>query len=181
MADMALAAFAGLSAALPAASTVATVLQGVATVGSVLMNMQASSQAAMAGQAQAQEERFQGDLARLESDRQVTESAARALELRRDALRKIGAARVAFGASGLDISSNQLGAAEGEIEGEAAYGLSIEKTNQKIAETEGALRQGQYVSRAANAVASGQAKSRASLVEAGVTGAKGLLSIVKRG
>ncbi len=89
-------------------STTATILSGVATVGSVLSSFQQAAEEERAGRFAANEALIGADIARLEGDRARVASEARAIDVRRDALKKIGAARVAFGASGIDISSGQL-------------------------------------------------------------------------
>lgn len=183
MAELAIAAFSGLSTAAGAATSSLglSILGGVATVGSVLMGLQQATQTEFAGRAAAQEAQFNADLARLEGERQATESQATAVELRREALRKIGAARVAFAGSGLDISSRQLEAIENNIERDTAYGLAIEKGNQDIARRLADVKAGQYELSAINAISAGKAKAAAERTGGFVTGAKGLLSIARRG
>jgi hypothetical protein len=184
MAEMALAAFGALgtgASAIGGMSTVMTVLSGVATAGSVLMKMSEARAAEASGLAAAQEAGFNADMARIEADSEANASASRAVELRRETMRKIGAARVAFAGSGLDMSSGQLVASERDLERQAAFGLEIEDSNRRLALAQGAARAGQYEIKAQGARAAADARSSGAMLDAGITGAKGLLSIIKRG
>lgn len=185
MAELAIGAFtaigSGLGAVAPAISTTMTVLQGVATAGSVLMSIMSAKEEQRAGAAAAEQATMRAGMERLEGQREATESAARALEIRREHARKVGAARVAFGASGLDISSGQLDALEGDLGNQATFGLDMERSNQRQALLLADLRAGQYEAQADNAIVGARARSNAKYVEAAASGAKGLLSIVKRG
>lgn len=148
-------------------STVLSVLGGVATAGSVLMQM-------AAGNAAEAESGLQESMALTEARSEAAASAARAVEIRREALQKIGAARVAFAASGIDLSSDQLTGIEDSIEDDAKYQTGIERANQRRALLMGKLRAGAFTARGANA-------AFASNAGALTTAAGGMLDIVKRG
>lgn len=173
MAELALgffSAMAGTGAAAGAVgvtSTVATVLSGVATAGSILMQLQS-------GQVQQQEANWNAQIATYDGEQQVLESQRRELEIRREVLQKVGAARVAFAGSGLDVSSGQLSAIEGDINTQGDYETGIEKANQRRARAEAAIKSSQLGTRGENA-------RLAATGGAFVTGARGLLDIVKRG
>lgn len=185
MAEIAASAFAATAAtaaaAVPAMSTAATVLAGLATAGSVLMGLQAAQASKVQGEAALADAKISAEVAGLEGERAATASAARAVELRRDALRKIGAARTAFAGSGLDVSSGQLEAFEGDVNNEVEYGLAFEQTNQKLGRVEAKLHGERYKARGENAYYASLAKADAQQMEAYATGARGLLSIARRG
>lgn len=194
MAELALAAFAGLGATGATAGTAAaaagaglfgstamSVLSGAATVGSVLMGFSSAAAEESGGRAALAEAQTQAAVARLEGEQSVTESAARAVELQKDHLRKAAAARVAFAGSGLDISSGQLGAIEGSLERERDYGLSIEAGNQATARSRAELTAGRYELAGVNSVAAAGSRATAKRLGGIVEGARGLLSFAKRG
>ncbi len=184
MASVAMVGFSAISAiasAMPAVSTVAGILGGVATAGSVLMGMQQARQHEVAGQIGQQEALFKSKLALLEGERQANASAAKAVELRRDAVRRVAAARVAFAGSGIDLSSGQLRNIEGDIENELDYGLKVEDFNTKMARGDAALRASQLRMQGVNIARAGKMKADAARMGAAVRGAQGLLSIIRRG
>ncbi len=176
------AATAGTAAtALGGLSTAASILQGVATIGSVLAGFSSASQAKLSGEAAMQEASFNAGMARVEASSEAAASANRANDLRRAALQKMGAARVAFAGSGLDISSGQLDAMEGDIANQTAYGLQIEKDNTRLSQAASEARAGQYLTRGMASRTAADARSSADMFGALGSGAKGLLSIIKRG
>lgn len=183
--ELAAVAFGGLGSALSGVaamgSTTLSVLSGVATLGSVLMGNQAAKAEEQAGRVAQQEAVMQADAARLDGERQVNESAARAVEIQREHVRKIAAARVAFAGSGLDISSGQLGAIERSLGREAEYGIGLESGNQRIARAGADLRAGQYELQGANALAAGRSRASARRLGGVVDAGRGLLSFAKRG
>jgi hypothetical protein len=183
--EVALAAFSGLGSAAAGVasfgSTAMSVLSGVATVGSVLMGAQSARAELQAGQAAMGEATTQAQIAQIEGDRAATESAARAVELQKEHLRKVGAARVAFAGSGLDISSGQLGSIERSLGHELDYGLSIEAGNQRIARAKADVTSGQYELAGANAVRAAEARASSKRLGGVLEGARGLLSFAKRG
>lgn len=187
MAEMAIAAFSGLSTLATGATAALgsslslSVLGGVATAGSVIMGLQQAGQERFAGDVAAREAGFNAEVARTEGERQATQSAARAVEIRRAALERIGAARVAFAGSGLDISSRQLGAIEDSIAADATYGLDMEKANQRIARASADVRAGQYETQGVTGRIAANARANAATLGGFVTGAKGLLSLARRG
>ena len=182
MASVAIAAFsaAAAAAAAPALSTVGTILQGVATVGSVLAGFQAAKQQEFAGAAQQQDLELQSRLAEQQGRGQELQSQQRAVELRREAVRRVAAARVAFGASGLDISSGQLRSIENEIQSDTDFGLSIEATNRDIGNQQSGVRAERLTTQGANARAAGASRASGTRIGAIGTGARGLLSIIRR-
>lgn len=188
MAELASAAFAAVSsafaataAAAPAISTAATVLSGIATAGSVLMGIAQSNQTRNASYAALREGEINAQAAEIEGERAATASAARAVELRRDAIRKMGSINVAFAASGLDASSGQLEGLTGEVENETAYGVKFEEINQQIARDEPKLMGMRYRDKGRSSYESSKVAAMADVVGGFSSGAKGLLSIAKRG
>lgn len=188
MAEMAVAAFTAIgsavssaAAALPAMSTVASVLSGVATAGSVIMGVQQSRQTRVAGEAAFLEGRINAEAATLEGERAATQSAARAVEIRREAVRKLAAARVAFAGSGLDVDSGQLLSIERSMDREADYAAGMDESNARIAQSEAGLSASRYRARGENARVAAKQKAEMETVGAGVTGLRGLVSIARRG
>lgn len=145
------------------------------------MGVAGAQQSALAGEAAALDARFNASLAEIDGQQQATASQAKALDLRREAIKRVGAARVAFGASGLDISSGQLSAIEGSIASDLEYGLALEKENENLARVGGQLKSLRYQSQAASSIAAGQAKAGGGYIGTGIKMAEGLLSIAKRG
>lgn len=188
MAEMAVAAFTAVSAAatsavaaLPAMSTVASVLSGVATAGSVLMGVQQARQTEVAGEAAYLDSRISSETAKLEGERAATQSAARAVEIRREAVRKLAAARVAFAGSGLDVDSGQLLSIERSMDDEVGHALGMEESNARIARSEAGFAASRYEARGDNARSAAKQKAQMERTGSVVTGLKGLVSIAKRG
>lgn len=188
MAEIAMAAFGGLtsaasgvSSAIGLSSGFMGVLQGVASVGSVLMGFAQGNQALEAGRAAQNEALFNAELATIEGERQANESRMRALEIRRETVKKIGAARVAFAGSGLSSGSGQLAGIEGSIEGDAAFGLALEKNNERQAIAGAALKGTQFRLQGLNAMQSAKARQFTHILGGVLGGAQGLIDIKKRG
>lgn len=181
MASLAVTALTAATTLGPTISTLSTVLQGAATVGSVLQGQQAAQEQLRAGHEKAADLELQAKLELARSEQETLASEARAVELRREALRKIGSARVAFGASGLSASSGQLAGIEGEIGNDAEFGLSIEASNRAINQNTSGLRRGQLRKQGRNAIRASSSQASATRSGALLTGAQNLLSIVKRG
>lgn len=188
MAEMALAAMsmAGTAAttaaaALPAASSAMSVLQGVTTAGSVLMGFMGGRQERRAGEAAALDAQLNADVARLDGERQVNESAERALRIQQDHVRKVAAARVAFAGSGLDISSGQLGSIEGSLGNEARLGLDVEVGNQRQARANADLRAGQYEAQARHAREGGRSRQMLRIASGLLDAGRDVIAIRRRG
>ena len=103
---------AGVTSALAPASGMLSALQGAATITSMASTLLGGAMAYRQSQDQAMFADLDAEGARLESEE-------RALRIRRETVQKIGAARVAGAASGLDLSST--GAIEGAIGDDAEY------------------------------------------------------------
>lgn len=184
MAEMATFAFSAASTALTSGSflsTAGTVLQGLMTAGSVLGGYMEAQQTKAAGQAAAFDANLNARAEELNTAQEATNSEARALEIRRETLRKMASARVAFAGSGLDVSSGQLLAIESSLESDAEFGLALEGSNNRINQARGDIRAGQYRLQGINAQRGASAQARAQRLGALTSGARGLLSIVKRG
>lgn len=114
---------AGVTSGLGAASGALSVLQGVATAASMASTLVGGLSAAGSAATNASLAKLQG-----EADYVASEQAA--LRIRRDAVQKIGAARVAFAGSGLDISSAD--GVVGDINAQANFETSVEMNNAKL-------------------------------------------------
>lgn len=152
-------------AAAGAASSALGTLSTVATVGSMISTI-------IGGYAGYQQSQAQAAVAGLNADQAHVEAAEQALRIRREAVQKIGTARIAFAASGTDISS----------------GASIEQGYRNEADFETGLAKSAGDLKAAGAemqASSYRARGISSLVEAaGKTFAAGTgqaLSIARRG
>jgi hypothetical protein len=126
---------AGLGGLTAAGSSALGILQGVATAASVASTLVGGIGSYEEGQQQAQ-------IAKLQGNSEYIASEQKALQIRRDLVQKVGAARVAFAGSGLDISS--AGAVESDLRNQADYATAIEKTNAEQAKAMAALRASQY-------------------------------------
>lgn len=116
----------GTAVTATAASTVGlgastlSVLQGVATAGSVLSSIAGGA----AGLAQSQMQGRQADL----------QSQEQAIRIKNEYLKKVGAARVAFSGSGIDISAGgQEMGIEAYLKDQATFETSISKNNATLA------------------------------------------------
>lgn len=114
-----------LSFAKAAAPFVAT----AASVASVALAYQGANEIERGGQAVARTQALDAELAAAEADQERLAGDEAALRIKRDALKRIGQARVAFAGSGLDISSGF--AIEDSIEDDAGFELSIARSNTK--------------------------------------------------
>jgi hypothetical protein len=148
-----------------AGSSALGILQGVATAASVASTIVGGIGSAVQGEQQA-------EIAKLQGNSEYIASEQKALQIRRDLVQKVGAARVAFAASGLDISS--ANAVEDDLTNQADFATAIEKTNAAQAKQMAAIRASQYRSNGLIDLAG------AGLKAAGQAGGFGL-DIAKRG
>lgn len=141
----------GLSTALSVGSAISTILGGVAGY---------------------QNAKSQSQLASLNADAAMLEAEEKALRIRREYVQKVGAARVAFSGSGLDISSAQ--AIEAGYGREADFETSLALNGGRIRQASGEIQADTY-----------QRRGMASLVEsaakAGGTVLDNKISIARRG
>lgn len=126
---------AGLSGLVGAGSSSLGILQGVATAASVASTLVGGIGSFAQGQQQA-------EIAKLQGNSEYLASEEKALQIRRDLVQKVGAARVAFAGSGLDISS--ASAVESDLRNQADFATSIEKTNAETNKMMATLRAKQY-------------------------------------
>lgn len=105
---------AGVTSALAPASGMLSALQGAATITSMASTLLGGVMSYRQSEAQARFADLDAEGARLESEE-------KALRIRREAVQKVGAARVAAAASGLDLSS--AGAIEGAIGDDAEFAI----------------------------------------------------------
>lgn len=127
---------AGVTTGLAAAgSTALTVLQGVATAGSVLSTLAGGFSASAEGKTNAQLAQMQGEQDYIDAER-------RALAIRRETLKKVGDARVAFAASGLDVSSSD--AVVGDLQSQGNYETGVERKSAEMRKLQAGLRARQY-------------------------------------
>lgn len=103
-----------------AASTTLGVLQGAATTASLISSIVGGVSALGQGVMQSQ-------LSEMEAGQLKLASEQRALEIRKQHVKAVGATRVAFAGSGLDLSSAD--AIEADLQHQADYATSIERTN----------------------------------------------------
>lgn len=97
-----------------------SVLQGLATVGSIASTAIGGVGALASGLAASEQAKLEGDMAYVESEQAAN-------RIRRELIKKTGDARVAFAASGLDISSGA--AVERDLRSQAAFETEIERLN----------------------------------------------------
>jgi hypothetical protein len=147
------------------ASTALSVLQGIATAGSILSTL-------AGGMAAFSEVQTNAALSRIQADQEILASEEAALRVKRDLVKKIGAARVAFAASGLDISSSLE--VERDLERQAEFETAIERQNARI-------RRAQALARARQFQTSGGMEFFASGAKALTTGASFGIDIARRG
>lgn len=113
---------AGGATVMGGASSALSILQGVATAGSILSTV-------VGGIGSYREAKASAEMARLDGTQAELAGEERALRIKRDALMKAGAARVAFAASGVEIGSGSAGAVEDDIMGRARFETGIERSN----------------------------------------------------
>jgi hypothetical protein len=135
------------------ASTALTVLQGVATAGSILTSLASGQMGSQTAKLKAQE----ADL----------EAQEKALRIRRDYLTRVGASRVAFAASGVDIGGGQAVAVEDALAGQRDLETGLALTSGKI-------KREQYEMQ-------GEAASLTGVGQAAKTGIEYGISIARRG
>lgn len=125
----------GLGGALAAGSSGLTVLSGMATAASMASTL-------VGGLSSMAQANSNAQMAKLQGQQDYLASEQSALQIRRELLQKTGAARVAFAASGLDVSS--AAAVESDLTSQANYATSIEKSNAQIRQAQAAARARQY-------------------------------------
>lgn len=81
-------------------------------------------------------------MAELQGQQAYQESELAAVRIRREAVQKIGAARVAFAGSGLDISS--AAAVENDLTAQANFETGIEEQNGLLRKAQAGMRASQY-------------------------------------
>lgn len=157
---------AGVTTGLAAAgSTALTVLQGVATAGSVLATLSG-------GMAARSEAKTNARLAEMQGEQDYIDAERRSLAIRRETLKKVGDARVAFAGSGLDISSAD--AIVGSLEAQGDYETGVERSSAQMRKLQAGMRAKQYR-------ASGQADLIGSVAKAVGQGANLGIDIANRG
>jgi hypothetical protein len=122
-----------------AGSTALGVLQGVMTAGQMLSTV-------VGGIGAYGEARTRADLARIEATQAELAGEEKALRIKRDALMKAGAARVALAASGVELTGS-ADAIEEDIFNRAAFETSIEKSNAVQRALMARMRANQYEAR----------------------------------
>lgn len=167
------AAAAGTAAAGAAAAATATAatagslaaLQGTLTAASAIASIVGGGLGAYEAYQASQQEKLAGRQEELAS-------LQRQNELKRDLVIKTGAARVAFAASGVDISS--AAPIEADLAHQAAYETTIEKQNARIRRAQASMRSRQALTRGAGSLVAG-------FREAAVTTANYGLDVAARG
>lgn len=154
--------FSGL---LSAGSGALGILQGTANIASMASTM-------VGGLGSLIEGRQQAEMATLQGNQEFLASKEKTLAIQRDLAQKVGAARVAFAGSGLELSSGR--AVEGDLTNQAAYQTEIEQSNAAIRQQMARMRARQYRS-------NGALDFGGALLKAAAIGADGGLDIAKRG
>ena len=132
----------------------------------------AASAALLSGQAKASEATRQAEIADFNADQARLASEEKALRIRREAVQKVGAARVAFAGSGLDISSSA--AMEDAYRNEAGFEQYLARTSGTIDAAGKTLTANAYRSRATASLVEGDAMAKSKIAD-------GLISIARRG
>lgn len=156
---------AGLANAAGAASAAFSFLQGAATTASIVSTIVGGVSALGTGLMQSQLSEMEAGQLRLASEQ-------RALEIRKQHVKSVGATRVAFAASGLDLSSAD--AIEESLDTERDYATGIEKSN-AVVRAIAAQRRGDA------AAVRGYADLAAGVGRAATTGADYALDLRRRG
>lgn len=126
---------AGIAGLAEAGSSALGILQGVATAASVASTL-------VGGVGMAAEAETNAKLASLQGNADALASQQKVLDIQRSLAQKTGEARVAFAASGLDISS--ASAIEDDLSSQATYQTSIEKDNAQVNKAMAQMRATQY-------------------------------------
>jgi hypothetical protein len=148
-----------------AGSSALGVLQGVATAGSMLS-------AGVGGLAALGQGLSRGALSDVEAEQERLAGEERAIRLKRELVQKIGANRVAFAASGVQIGSGD--ALEGSLRSEAEFETQLAGTNARIKQLAAEQRADQYRFQ-------GYAGALAAAGKIGALGANYGLDIARRG
>lgn len=134
-------------------------LQTIATVGS----MAATIFGGVGASAQAKQ---QAALEEINAGQDLLEARERALRVKRDLVEKVGATRVAFAGSGLDISSG--GPIERGLESDANFEIGLAETSGEIKAAGSLARAAGYRTRAATSLVTSAAKALGQAGRAGV-------------
>lgn len=156
---------AGVTSSLAAGASALGTLSTVATVGSAVATI-------IGGALGYQQSQQQADVAEMNAMAAETEAAERSLRIRREMVQKVGAARVAFAGSGLDISSGQ--AIEAGYKSEADFETSLARSGGQIAAASGRATAASYRTRSYASLVDAAAKAGGSL-------ANNNISIARRG
>lgn len=148
-----------------ATSGMLSALQGTASVGSMITSALGGGLGLMSGLQNA-------SMARLNARSEELKSEAQAIEIQRDLVRKIGANRVAFAASGLDVSSSS--AIEGSLRDQAQFQTDLARTSGDMAAASRRMQAG-------NAELQGYSSLIAAAGKLGRQGADYALDLSKRG
>jgi hypothetical protein len=156
-----------ITSTIPQASSAFSMMQGGMTAAQMLTQIGAGGSGYAEGQRKA-------GLADLEGQQAQLQSQERELRIRREVLQKTGAARVAFSASGVDISSGSAAAVEDDIGVQGKFETAIERGNSSQKALAAQLRAAQYRSNGENSLLAGIGK-------AAQTGSSFAIDIAKRG
>jgi hypothetical protein len=144
-----------------------SMLQGGLSQGAMLSQV-------VSGVGQFAQSRQQAMLAEAQGNSEQIASEERALRIKREMVQKIGAARVSFAASGVDINSGTAAGVSDNIERQAQFETDIERSNAKQRAVMAGMRASAFRT-------SGDFGLLGSLIKAGGTGAGTALDIAKRG
>jgi hypothetical protein len=154
------------AAATPLSQTM-SMLQGGMTQGRMLSEMISGVGAFSTGHRNAMLSEAQGSAEKLASEE-------RALRIQKEMAQKIGASRVAFAASGVDINSGTAAAVTSNLESDGKFELGLEAANANSRSIMSKMRSDGFKSQGDFGLLGGFAKAAA-------TGASGTLDIAKRG
>lgn len=151
-----------LSTGATLASSTLSILQGITTGASMLSSV-------VGGLSSFASSREQGMAAELSGEQSVLESEQRVLRLRRDMLKKQGDAKVAFAASGVDISSGTARAIDDDLTSQVDYETSIERANQNARRASAKARAAGYRRRGTTALITSGLKAAGAGADYGIS------------
>lgn len=131
---------AGVTTALAPAASTLTALQGLATVGSMTASL-------LGGLATWRQSADQARFAELDASGAKLDAEEKALRIQRETLQKVGASRVAFAASGLDVSGSAP--IEASLASQSDYEQDLVRTAGDYAAAKSMANAEQYRSRGA--------------------------------
>ena len=140
----------GLTASLAPTSTALSALQGAATIASMASTLVGGGMAYAQSREQARFAALDAEGARLEGEE-------KALRIRRETVQKIGAARVAYAGSGLDISG--AGAIEDSLQNESQFEQGLAMTAADYARARGLAAASQIRERGTSSLIGAAAKA----------------------